>query len=86
MFRENYETEKTVISDWIANYTTIASLAHEDAIIDRYFIKTEKKESKEGRLLEIIEASFLFAISQFMLTMFYVPVYYVYAWNVEDGK
>ena len=86
LFRHRSDREKTVIADWIANYSTIASLANEDAIIERYFSNPEIENEIKGSSLNLVLEALFFAVSQFMMTIFYVPVYYVFASNVEDGK
>ena len=82
--KTNYlNTEKTVISDWISNYSTISSLAYEDKIINNYFSKSYKDGD---RYVDSTKIAFLYGFSQFLLAIYYVPTYFVMASNIENGK
>ena len=82
--KENSESrERTTISDWISNYLTIASLACEDTIIERHFTNSKNRRTKYFDSLII---SIMYSFWQFLLTIYYVPVFFVMASDVENGK
>ena len=79
-----HNMERTIISDWIANYSTISSLAHEDAIIDRYFKNGTKV--KEIDFWKANKHGLFYSSSQFLVSINFLPSYFILASNIEDEK
>ena len=85
--RNIHNIERTIVSDCIANYSTIASLANEDAIVNRYF-----KNMSEGGIEKAVNfwkanrIGLLYAFSQFLSTIYFFPTYFIVANNIDDNK
>ena len=79
-----HNMERTIISDWITNYSTISSLAHEDAIIERYF-KNDTKV-KDIDFWKANRHGLFYSSSQFLASINFLPAYFILASNIEDGK
>ena len=82
----NKISENAAIHDCIVNNLTIASLSNEDTIIERYFISSHSNNLRKRKYAEVIKMSCLYAFSQFLITMFYVPMYFIFAYNVENKE
>lgn len=80
-------TERMIVSECISNYLTIASLANEDAIIERYF-RNQSMRGKWGRsrFWKANKVAILYGFSQFMSTIYFFPTYYLVASNIDHNK
>jgi ABC-type multidrug transport system fused ATPase/permease subunit len=73
-------SQKRMTSDTITNYSTIASLAHEDYIIDKYFTGTKQT------LSDYMKPAVLMAFSNFWEIFVPVTLGFVLADGIEDGE
>jgi ABC-type multidrug transport system fused ATPase/permease subunit len=73
-------SQKRMTSDTITNYSTIASLAHEDYIIEKYFTGTKQSTG------DYMKPASLMAFANFWGILFVVMLVYVLADGIEDGE
>jgi ABC-type multidrug transport system fused ATPase/permease subunit len=76
--------QKNIVSDSISNYATVASMAHEEVFVERYY----SEKTDEMRISDIIQAfklSLVYSIACSSIFWMFYPLFTVLVNNVEDG-